>query len=107
MLKNLQAEPPETPDTRKIYYFYLCLAFSCIKRSFSSVSSGNNFYHHVAVKNFTTTYLNLTPFFMKLEKSIIRATCLARRFDKFFAKCVQCDARAIFVTDRLKPEVTK
>ena len=83
MLKNLRAVSPETPEARKIYYFYLSLAFI----SFSSVSSGNNFYHYVAVKNFTTTYLNLTIFSFEIRKflkSKIRATCLARRFDKIF-----------------------
>ena len=36
------------------------------------VSSGNNFYHYVAVKDFTTTYLNLALFFeiRKIQKSI-------------------------------------
>ena len=63
MLKNLQAASPETPETRKMYYFCLCSAFT----SFSSVSIDNDFYHYVAVKNFTTTYLNLTVF-LKLEK---------------------------------------
>ena len=69
MLKNLQAASPETPETRKIYYFAFVQPFSSIKRSFSSVSSGNNFYHHVVVKNFTTTYLNLTNFSKKYSRA--------------------------------------